>query len=99
MKMITTTINKEYMDEILTGVKKIEYKGKTEFWEKRLEKLMKILENKIEEVEINFLCGQKAYKYHVRKIVKINLSQYGGREIAGIRYDEFYQIHLGERFM
>ena len=99
MKKISTTIDKEYMDDILTGVKKIEYKGKTKFWETRLEKLIKILKNKTEEVEINFLCGQKAYKYKVKKITKIHMRGGVWMEIAGKHYYEYYQIHLGERIL
>jgi len=88
---ITTTIKRKYMDQILSGIKTVEYKGYTDFWSTRINR---VLHNPVypDNCVINFLCGQKAYKY---KITKIEL-QVGPREIDGAKYDKYYEIHFEE---
>lgn len=105
VKKISTTIKKVYMDQILAGTKKIEYKGNTEFWNKRLIKFTEsknlvdnkvnchILSYKVPNVVITFLCGSQPYKYKVEKISYVPERKH----IDGIIYDVHWQIHLGDR--
>ena len=88
MKKITTTIKQEYMDKILNGTKKVEYKKAKDFWNKRLEKLINE-----ENVIINFVCGKRFYKYKVIKIIKINSSKIIDDETVL----NYWEIHIGNR--
>ena len=94
MKKISTTIKKEHMNKILNGSKKIEYKGDTNHWHKRLVKLEYNLEDVI---IINFLCGRKSYKYHVTDITRCFSQQ-------GILIDDkfhlsWWEITLGKKYI
>ena len=89
MKNISTTIKRKWLDQILSGIKTVEYKGATPFWRKRLNKLLYCGE----DVVITFLCGRVAYKF---KVVKIFYYE-GSRVIEGTCYNAFYEIHLGEQ--
>lgn len=93
MKCISTTIKRTWMDKILSGEKKIEYKDNTEYWRKRLSNIDDI---DIESgVEINFLCGQVAYRYKVIDIALIIHKE--PMDIDGVKTNTWYEIHLGER--
>ena len=93
MKWISTTIKRIYMNEIILGTKKREYKIYNEFWKKRLDPLIGIEE----EIGINFLCGQMPYKYHVQFIQYVNINW--NYDIDGNRVNEFYIIYLGDRIL
>ena len=93
MKWISTTIKKKWINKILSGEKKVEYKNKSEYWQKRLEKISAIdIKN---GVGINFLCGQEAYKFKVIKIDSITSET--PKNIDGVECHSWYEIHLGER--
>jgi len=91
MKKITTTIKKEYLDKILSGEKTIEYKGNTEFWSTRLDKLMLIQD----KVIINFICGRKSYKFEVWRIER--QEDFNGFIINNKSYNSYFKIYLGNR--
>jgi len=88
MRWISTTIKRKWLDKILSGEKEQEYKGATEFWNKRLTKILECGE----EIGINFLCGRESYKFEVMDINHY----YGMREIDGTEYESFYEIRLGK---
>ena len=90
MYWISTTIKKKYMEKILNGEKTMECKGATPFWEKRLDKLMMA-----GSVGINFLCGNKPYKFQVTGITKTRNKN--GRLIDGVMYYVYYKIDIGDR--
>ena len=89
---ISTTIKKVYMDQILKGIKKAEFKGATDFWKKRLDKYKNFEDGTL---GINFLCGQNSYKFFVKDIYK----WHGTRplDIDGKEFHIYYQILLGDR--
>lgn len=91
MKWISTTIKKKWMVKILSGEKTIEYKGATDFWRPRLDKIM--INHSDKEIGINFLYGRVPYKYKVENIYYY----YGDRVIDGVLHHGFYEIHLGDR--
>jgi len=100
--MISTTIKLEYMELILAGSKKIEYKGNSDFWRDRLVKHLDpncyrdwegCLSFTTPGLVINFLCGRIHYKYHVEKIQLICKQM----DIAGEVHDSYFEIHLGNR--
>lgn len=92
MRWISTTIKKKYMDEILSGEKDVEYKGSTYFWDRRLDELNKF---PVVDVGINFLCGQKSYKFKVTDVTKYWNPD--GIIIDGKHYMEWWEISIGER--
>jgi hypothetical protein len=98
--MISTTIKKEYMEAILKGEKKVEYKSINPYWNKRILTRQAYLEilvgkNAIEQHKvINFLCGRKSYKF---KIKKITLDRTPTELEMIVGYPFCYHIHLGER--
>lgn len=98
IKLISTTIKREYMDLILKGEKKVEYKAPNEYWIKRLGIRHLILGlNPPKEKEhkvINFLCGRKSYKY---KINKITLDKTPDELIGWFHSSKCFHIHLGDR--
>jgi len=91
---ISTTIKKKYMDKILSGDKKFELKGDIIYWRQRLDKLIGK-----KNVTINFLCGQKSYKFKVKNITKIEHPFEDTVEIDGIFYSGYYEIGIGERLV
>lgn len=100
---ISTTIKKKFMDLILSGLKKSEYKGYTGFWNKRINNLLPNLKQGTVQirtihyncvnVKINFLCGQKSYKYNVLSITLHN----SPLRIDGEIHGSYWQISLGAR--
>ena len=82
------------MDKILNGTKKYEYKGATEYWNKRLSKFILFSKG---ELGINFLCGQKSYKFIVAEIIRWSGTM--PRNIDGTDYKSYYQIQLGEQIL
>jgi len=75
------------MDRILSNTKKIEYKAYNDHWTKRIG-------NKPHKA-INFLCGQKCYKFTVEKIEVIDTpTEIIGKEVPTTRC---FAIHLGKR--
>ena len=82
--MITTTIKKEYFDQILAGTKRHEYKPDSEFWRKRI--LGK------EHNKIGFLCGRVYRVYHIEKISQIPCPT--GLEWLGTK--NVFDVALGE---
>ena len=88
-KWVSTTIKRKWMDKILSGEKTIEYKGATEFWNTRLNKLLYCGE----EISINFLCGRVSYKFKVIRIFYYD----NDRVIDGVLHKGFFEIHLGEQ--
>lgn len=93
--IISTTIKRKWLDKILSGEKKIEYKGDTLFWNKRLCKIVraKMLQPDI-KVIINFLCGRESYKFQVLAVER-NIDS--GMDIDGTFYEKYWEIHLGEQ--
>ncbi len=91
---ISTTIKKKYLDKILEGEKTIEYKKGSEFWKKRLEKHLGVF--KSGSLGINFLCGQKTYKFDVLQVIHIS-NRLKEIEIDGEKVDDYYKIYIGER--
>lgn len=87
--MLSTTIKKVWMDKILSGEKKVEYKGATDYWKKRI-----CWPNC--PTEINFLCGQKSYRYKIPRIVQC-VDALHPKDIDGVLFSEWYEIELGER--
>lgn len=90
--MITTTIKRKYLDEILLGRKTVEYKGDTDHWHRRLHKFIKKVQ-KAGQLKINFVCGREAYKFHVKNVSYIEREIF----IDEIEYCAFYSISLGDR--
>lgn len=92
MKQISTTIKRKYMNKIMEGTKKIEYKADIKFWNVRLSKLVDVDDDMI---IINFLCGRKSYKYYVIEIKRCF-------SLDGIIFNDkfhywWWEIHLGPR--
>ena len=83
--MLSTTIKKVFMDRILSGEKKVEYKENTRYWQDRI---------KGDATVINFLCGQKFYKYKINRIRCIKTPR-GVRTVIKTSY--CFAIELGER--
>ena len=99
MKWLSTTIKKEYMMLILAGVKRSEFKGNSEYWNKRITNLKDNLKYNrssppnyewfdAKDVSINFLCGRKSYKYEVFAILRHHTPM----EIDGVYYPRFWEI-------
>ena len=82
------------MDKILSGEKTSEFKGAGPFWNKRLGTG---LEPGFREgnVRINFLCGQKAYKYEVSNILLITSAV--PQKIDDEYHKQYWEIVLGDR--
>lgn len=93
MRWISTTIKKKWMDKILSGEKKSELKGATKYWKKRIDKITSTYPSDQEETGINFLCGRKSYKYHIKIIIRF----YFPKEIDGEIFNNWYEIVLGDR--
>ena len=92
MKWISTTIKRVWLDKILSGEKTSEFKVASDFWMKRLT----CGHYAPGELGINFLCGRKAVKYNVTRIVFWGMP--GQRmNIDGKVVKEWYEIVLGER--
>ena len=81
---MSTTIKRVYMDQILSGEKKVEYKENTPYWQDRIKGGASI---------INFLCGQKFYKY---RIVRIRCIKTPKRIRFLIKTSYCFAIELGE---
>lgn len=94
-KWISTTIKKKYMDKILEGKKTIEYKKASEYWEKRLNKYREYGREDYSDVGINFLCGQKSYKFEVKNVSLWYHTD--GLEIDGEMVRHVFHIVLGKR--
>ena len=92
IKWISTTIKKKYFEEIKKGTKKREYKEFSEYWQKRIEPLIRI-QNK-EEIGINFLCGRKCHKREVVTLQYVNVTW--SYDVDGKQLNELYIIELGE---
>lgn len=91
MKWISTTIKRKWIDKILSGEKKREYKEHSDFWQKRLDPLL----NCNEDICINFLCGQESYKFKVLYIEYVNVTW--SIDIDGKICNEYYSIYIGDR--
>ena len=89
MKNISTTIKRKWLDQILSGIKTVEYKGATPFWRARLDKLRYTDEPRV----ITFLCGRESYKFKVKGVYLVG--QF--KVIEGTGYRHYYEIHLGEQ--
>jgi len=96
MLCISTTIKKKWMDKILSGEKTSELKADSPYWNKRINNIIrhKLNEMGYTKVIINFLCGQKSYKYEVLAIHK-NIDS--GINIDGIFHKRYWEIELGGR--
>lgn len=92
MNWISTTIKRKYMDKILEGEKRVEYKKASEFWKKRLQKYIGFFSCR--DVGINFLCGQESYKYMVQQVTR---HRHLKIEIDGELIEDYYKIYLGQR--
>jgi len=94
MKWISTTIKRKWMDKILSGEKRVEFKGMTDFWKTRLLPLCGR-----GDVAINFLCGRESYKYNVLVVEGFfdDLDDGAYKDIDGVRYNEWFEITLGGR--
>lgn len=66
VKMISTTIKRKWINQILLGAKTSELKAYTKHWKDRLEKYLG--DHGTGECYIKFLCGRLVYKYWVMKI-------------------------------
>lgn len=86
---ISTTIKRRWLNEILSGEKKIEYKEATTHWITRLDKYRG--KHRYGDLYINFLCGRISHKFVVRE-VRRNI---GSMNIDGKDVSEYYEIHLG----
>lgn len=99
MDWISTTIKKVYMDKILSGEKRIEFKGYTPYWKERLDPFVgrtRIMQYKgLDGLGINFLCGRLSYKYQVIGVYRHRLKE--PIDIAGKKFKKYYTIHLGVR--
>lgn len=84
--MISTTIKRFYMDQILSGKKRTEFKEYNEYWCKRLPGNRSGI--------INFLCGQISYKYTYTDI-EVVLTPIALVDV--IKTPKCFAIHLGER--
>lgn len=93
-RWISTTIKKVWLDKILSGEKKIEYKDNTEWWRARLGNIDDL--DIDEGVGINFLCGRKHYKFMVTAIHLVISGT--PKDIDGNECFTWYEIHLGERY-
>ena len=82
------------MDKILLGEKTSEFKIASKFWIKRLNKARLELE-RLQPVNINFLCGQKSYKFIVKDI--IFHSKQSSIYIDGVKTYMYYEIKLGKQ--
>lgn len=92
MYVISTTIKKKWLDEILSGKKTSEFKGDTAFWHNRILKGITKLEGK-EEVNINFLCGRNSYMYKVKAITHHKKTY----KIDEQEFPAYFDIELGEQ--
>ncbi len=80
------------MDKILSGEKTSETKVASEYWNKRIANVLK----DVWSLEgINFLCGQKSYKYEVADVVWHN----DETELDGFPTQYWWEIKLGERIL
>ena len=79
------------MDKILSMQKRVEYKEYSEFWQKRLDPLLRCYD----KICINFLCGQKSYKFEVMYLERIKVQW--AIDIDGKICHEYYAIYIGEK--
>lgn len=83
MDRITTTIERQWLAEIVAGTKKIEYREMKPYWRKRLEKVCVPFELRLINgmkkrapkvlVIINRVCpdtAERVYELHIAKVVK-----------------------------
>lgn len=87
---LSTTIKKKWMDKILSGEKTSETKVASQYWNNRINK---IIETPLKLDGINFLCGQKCYKYEILDIIWHN----DATEIDGFPTQYWWEIVLGKR--
>jgi hypothetical protein len=82
MKKLTTTIQRRWLTEIVAGTKKIEYRERKPFWDKRLQGLALPLELRMingmnppmPEVTVRIdkiTLSRTDYKLHIGKILKV----------------------------
>jgi len=91
---ITTTIKWIHLEKILSGEKKIEYKVKKPFWDDRLGKAKRLIDEG-KNIGINFVCKKRGYKYHLIEIESHDRDE--PMDIDGIMTKEWYENHLGDR--
>jgi len=95
MLYISTTIKQKYMDQILSGEKKYEYKELKEYWESRIDRMLKKFEETGDtDMRINFLCGRICYKFKIKSIEKFENVRIN---IDGVLCMGYYAIEIGER--
>ena len=82
------------MDKILIGRKRIGYKIASDFWNKRLKKLMNKSFSSGDCI-ITFVCGHDVYKYEV--IAVTHHFNAGEVAIDGILTKNYWAIHVGAR--
>lgn len=90
--IISTTIKRHWINEILNGIKTSEFKGNTDYWNKRLRRFIGH-DFDINPTYINFLCGKMSYKFRIKNIILHATPGY----IDGIDYNSYWQIVLWYR--
>lgn len=93
MTWINTTIKREYIDQILAGTKKIEYKVASPFWEKRLSVFVGPVPEKPEG--IIFLCGREVFRFKVEGVRRCGSRN--AQLIVDTWTNEWFEIRIGER--
>lgn len=99
MRWVSTTIKRKYLEKILSGEKKIERKVASEYWNKRLNKVLKVTprekRGEIEDIGLSLLCGRECHKFEVTHLFKKHSD--GWTMIDGIATHDWWEIHIGDR--
>ena len=85
MRYLSTTIKRNYFEQILRGEKVYEYKAATPFWTKRITKRPEA---------ICFLCGRESAKFN---ITSIELIERDASLSSLIPTKQVYKIGIGEQ--
>ncbi len=104
MRWISTTIKRKYMDKILAGDKKIEYKRGSNYWRKRILPLMHRKDeldededpDDLEPLGITFVCGQDVYKFELKGMMHVT-ADCDVKEIDGETVQEYFALRIGKR--
>lgn len=79
---ISTTIKAIYLDLIVSGEKKVEYREINDFWTKRICKIPD---------QIIFICGNRVERYEIVSIELVN------KKIYDFDNTFWFALHLGKR--
>lgn len=109
MKWLPIRIRKEYLDEVIVGTKRVEYRKDNEFWRIRIQNLATNCGFRLSEDNITFprgsvgavfICGKRIHRreiIQIRRIITPDFFSEQGKK--DVNTEMCWAIHLGHEIL